>query len=371
MKKFITIFFETNSVHLFKDVGMIPYTLAKYSLCKTYLAYANQTNLRNDFFEKEVKLINVTKSASKLKRSIDIIKFLYSLKNFDVVNLYHLKFESYIIAFILKCFNSNIEIYCKMDIDNLYYNAILDNSWVFNKIKQKIKFLIINNFIDICSIETKNFYEKLKNEKLFYKTKLIYLPNGIFISSPLEYVEKENIIMTCGRLGTRQKNTEMLVEAIIKIPQRKIKDWKVYFVGPCEKDFNKYLHDVIEKNTYLKNIFILVGNISDKKRLNEIYAKSKIFCLPSRWESFGLVVPEAMYYENYCIITDYAAAFDLTDNNTCGAIIQSENMDQLKKELEKCLDGRIDFIQNGRRAKELVENIFNWRKIVFDLMEKI
>ena len=151
-----------------------------------------------------------------------------------------------------------------------------------------------------------------------YKDKLIYVPNGIFNPDFDENIDKDDIILTVGRIGDYEKNNELLVEAILMIPEDKLIGWKIYFVGKVNSDFEKYIKEIYLKNEYLKKYFIFTGEINDKKYLYRLYSKAKIFCLTSRWESFGIVIPEAMNFGNYIITTDFPAAHDIIINKDRG-----------------------------------------------------
>ncbi len=105
---------------------------------------------------------------------------------------------------------------------------------------------------------------------------------------------KRKIILSVGRIGTWQKNTEMLFEAIKLIDKEKLAGWSVYLVGALTEDFKIWYEKEIESKPYLKDFFVLTGHISDKRKLFEIYSKSSVFVLTSRWESWGLVLADAV-----------------------------------------------------------------------------
>lgn len=52
-------------------------------------------------------------------------------------------------------------------------------------------------------------------------------------------------MITVGRIGTEQKNNEMLLKVIDKID---LKDWKIYIIGPYTEQFKRYYDDFIKSN---------------------------------------------------------------------------------------------------------------------------
>ena len=99
------------------------------------------------------------------------------------------------------------------------------------------------------------------------KGKTIYLPNGydnLFVEKNFkikEFKEKENIILTVGRLGTKEKNTELLLESLKEID---LNDWKVILIGSEIEELLKYKEKYFKENPKLKEKIIFTGEIKDK-----------------------------------------------------------------------------------------------------------
>lgn len=138
------------------------------------------------------------------------------------------------------------------------------------------------------------------------------------------FSKKENLIITVGRLGSYQKNTEMLLRALKKV---ELKDnWKVCLIGLVDKE-NNTIKTFIERNQNESVQF--VGNITDKRELWEYYNWAKVFVLTSRWESYGLVLNEAYRFKNYLLSTDVGAINDIYENGRYGSIIRQDDSESL------------------------------------------
>jgi len=363
-KRILTMFWydDAGEVHLYKDVGGIPYALAKYCGWQATFAY-NDANgvIHNKDYEKFVRLdrIRFSKVLEKLKlryiKYFQVIKYVYfNAPKYDVINFYHChKFINFL-CWLAKKRNSKIITYVKLDMGKAGLKKEIEKQKCNGGVKHWSN-------TDLFTVETKNYVDPLNNLDKF-KNKVKHLPNGFFsdlADVDLSKVKKEKIILTVGRLGTYQKNTELLIESLIEL-ENDLEDWKVYLVGPMTEDFKIWLNNRLVDHIKLKNKIVITGNITDKKELYQIYAKSSIFVLPSRYEGFPLVIQEAMHFACYPIITNCFPAADeviRTGKNGFGDIInQSENdLNSVLKSIEI-----INYLEKGQQAAEFVDENFDW-----------
>lgn len=364
---FLTLRIDKNITeqHLYKDVGGIPYALAKYCGYKCDFAYFdNGKKIEDKNYERYVKLIKLEYSSSKILNIFRLVKFICrNAEKYDVLNLYHGEVNLIFLSYIAKIKNPNIKIYIKLDLGRNFYDKLinLDKS---NKLKYKI-LSKLNKIVDLYTVETKAYVNELNKIKKFHG-KVKYLPNGFFsdLVEVNKNIKKEKIILTVGRLGTVAKNTEMFVEAIEGIATEKLKDWKIYLVGSMTDEFTDWFNDILNEKPYLKEYFLLTGNISDKKELYTLYARSSVFVLPSRWEGFPLVLPEALYFRCYPIVTNsFDGVVDIIKSNF-GKIIPNEDKSALSSAIEEILNNKIDYIKNGQIAYDFVSKKYDWKAII-------
>ena len=360
-KRILTMFWydDAGEVHLYKDVGGIPYALAKYCGWQATFAY-NDANgvIHNEDYEKYVKLdrIRFPKILEKLKlryiKYFQVIKYVYfNAPKYDVINFYHCHKFIKFLCWLAKKRNPNIITYVKLDMSKNGFEKELKNNC-----KRRW------DITDLFTVETNKYVDEL-NELSKFSGKVKYLPNGFFADLEdidLSKIKKEKIILTVGRLGTYQKNTELLIESLIEI-EDKLNEWKVYLVGPMTEDFKIWLNKRLVDHSKLKNKIIITGNIIDKKELYQIYAKSSIFVLPSRYEGFPLVIQEAMHFACYPIVTNCFPAADeviRTGENEFGDIVnQSENdLNNVLKSIKI-----INYLEKGQKAAEFVNENFDWK----------
>lgn len=362
---FCTLFLKTENVHLMKDVGQLPLCLKKDFGYHAYIAtYKNgeYPYLKNE--AKGLELQFVKKSI--MGRCFDGIQYIYiNRKKIDVLNVYHLNLPSFlwIIFFKLVCKKGAIT-YLKLDADHFEIEKMQKrNPTAF------IKHITIRN-ADIVSAESQIMRKTLQK---YCKTEILYIPNGYLgvqadIRDP--EVAKENIILTVGRLGTYQKATELLVDAFIcaKVSPQ----WKLVLVGSMADEFAEWMEERMKKHPKIHDRIIMPGLIEDKKDLRKWYQKAKIFTLPSRYESFGIVLIEALLAGDYLITSDTVlAADDLIQDSNMGTIFPSDSLEELKKVLEETTALDIDWNKNAKLITKSVEDKFLWANILQTLDQRI
>ena len=259
----------------------------------------------------------------------------------------------------------------KLDMDKKavnFYNQNFKN--IFRKIQKKFLKNFLKN-IDLISCETKECFDEIRENGLCnfdISDKLIRIQNGFDEEYLIEnntkvknFEEKENIMITVGRIGTEQKNNEMLLKVINKMD---LKDWKIYIIGPYTEEFKEYYDSFIKNNSDKKDKVILVGNIENKNLLYDYYNRAKVFLLTSRWEGFAIVYPEALRFGNYIITTDVGGAKDITNNGEIGGVTEIENEEQYKNEILKVINEEINLKEKYNQSLEWSEENFLWNNIV-------
>jgi len=126
----------------------------------------------------------------------------------------------------------------------------------------------------------------LKNTRHKSQIKVIANPCPFVVQEDIE--KKENLVLAVGRLHS-QKGFDLLLKSWIEVVKI-MPDWKLKIVGEGIERAN--LTEFIEKNR-INDSVELVGASND---ISQYYSKSKIFCLSSRVEAFGMVLTEALAF---------------------------------------------------------------------------
>lgn len=385
-KRMVLLFDYFQDVHLYKDVGMIPYYFYKmFGFNSTIVSYSKDKNTEENY---KGLIINKIK---KILLDPFIFYLLKNSKKTDLLMMFHNKDKNYFYRKLFKFLNPKGLTYLKLDMNifnvqelQTFYDAYVKFKDIF-KLKQVFfeKLKIIKRYFlfkkikkelskfDVVSIENKNFYEKLK--QLLNLNNLYYIPNGFDdldenIPKVLSFEQKDNIIITVGRIGTKEKNNEMILNALKKID---LKDWKVYFIGPVEKEFIFKINDFYSRFPGYKEKIFFTGEIKERQKLYDFYNRSKVFCSTSLWESYGIAMLEAAYFGNYIISTDTGAIKEITNEGELGSIIEINNTEMLVKEIQSIINQEKNIEQYCEKIKDFCRKKFLWSNIILKLSEII
>ncbi|MGJ1271455.1 MULTISPECIES: glycosyltransferase [Sphingobacterium] len=368
MKKKIscTLFPLCENVHLIKDVGMIPFHLAKDHNYEVIIATYRNGNY--PYLETEVKGVKLSfiKKITGIP-TIDVLFFLLlNAYKIDLLQCFHLMKSSLIYIYFFKLltfFSSRRKTYLKMDVGADLDESLPKTNWQRAVIRQ----------IDLISVENTTFYEILSKDPLFAK-RILYMPNGITCENadPILYSEKKNYILTVGRLGSYQKSNHVLLQAFknfcIRTGRR---DWKLFLVGPIEGTIQRDFDTLFDGYSDIKSLVTFTGPVYDRKVLENYYRESKLFVLSSKFEGFPLVFLEAL--KNGCTIlsTDFHSAVDITKSGHHGFVYPIDDDAALS-----CLFKKLAIDDTFLESRVLINQqeaitSYRWEELVNDLHKRL
>lgn len=357
----LIFFHDLSDTVLLKDVGEFINELGEKFNHQTEIVHLkNKNSTLKNIYKKTI----ITGLDIKLHKNLTMYKYIIrKCRNTEYLILFHWTLTTLLGVLIYKLINADGKVLIKLDMNSRDNNFI--NS---NKIRIHIYRTVLKK-IDGISVETIETYKEIKNNffGINISNKILYNPNGFDDKSLITYNieiknfhEKDNIMITVGRLGVYQKNTQLLLNALKDVD---LKDWKIYFIGPIHQSFKNEINNFFNIYPEKRNQVIFLGNLG-RKELLEFYNKSKVFLLTSRFEGFPLVYPEALFFGNYIVTTDIAAAIDITNENRIGKIIKQDDVNELKKTISSIIEGKINLYENYLKAIKFSNNQFLWRKIV-------
>ncbi|HEY1061481.1 MAG TPA: glycosyltransferase [Daejeonella sp.] len=376
---FVTIFTDTQNFHLVKDVGQLPYFMYKTEGYDAQLiSYRN--NKEYPYLNKEVKGLKLTFIPDKGRVfyfELGILSYLWSFsKSIDVLNLFHFKKDHLLYLLLYKILNPKGKTYIKLDMDILFfknYNAFLYSNYSIKNYLLKGITKWMFKLTDVFSVETEEAKAYLQKVYPELEEKLICIPNGVdnlYLDEEIKlrsWEEKENIIITVGRIGTLQKNTELFLEALKAV---ELNSWKVYILGPVEELFQTYIDSYFEINPHLTESILFTGNITDRKELFEWYNRAKIFCLTSRFEGFPITFPEALYFGNYIISTSVSSSLHITNNGEFGKVVKTDAR-EFSLAIQECITEGFLTSKRFEDTLKFSRANFTWPGIVKQLSDKL
>ncbi len=162
---------------------------------------------------------------------------------------------------------------------------------------------------------------------------------------------KGKVVLSVARL-VRQKGLKYLINSF----ERMDDDYNlvIFGHGPEEEALNK----LIQKKGLQKKARV-IWSAGIEKRMNELYAMSDVFVLPSLYEPFGMVVVEAMA-SGKPVIGSTAGGIPEIINNKTGLLFEPKNVDQLTEEMETLLSDEKKRKSMGFYGRGRAEKVFNW-----------
>ena len=317
---------------------------------------------------KDINLVNLSR-ANNFSCVGDVLnaykKYLKeNAQSIDLLVVFHGNMHSAKICNYYKKLNPNGKIMTIMDYN---LNAPKPNKLrkFLSNIKHTFFTQTMRNYIsncDVFTVESKsvlNFFSKNKFYTKNISSKIEVLPFGYNAETyKVKKIPKEKIFVTVGRIGTAQKNNELILEALNGMD---LKEWKFYFIGPIENEFFEAINKFYSSNPQLEDKVIFTGSIDDVGKLTDFYQKSKVFVLSSRFEGFALVLVEAAFYDNFIVSTGVSCTNEIIVQEKNGKIYS--NAQELKEIIIDIINENIDFDYTEEYDK-IIRDSYSWDNIV-------
>jgi phosphatidylinositol alpha-mannosyltransferase len=195
------------------------------------------------------------------------------------------------------------------------------------------------------------------------------IPNGIDLPhfsrqvTPLErFCDGKLNILFVGRMEKR-KGFKYLLGAYEKV-KRELPQCRLIVVGPQDRSYGKYQRLAVKRN--LKDV-VFAGYVSYEE-LPRYYKSADIFCSPATgWESFGLVLLEAMAVGKPTVASDIPGYAAVISDGVDGLLVKPRD--------EEALAGAIlQLLQDGSLRERMGEmgkvkaGDYSWEKVAQQVM---
>jgi alpha-maltose-1-phosphate synthase len=165
---------------------------------------------------------------------------------------------------------------------------------------------------------------------------------------PASIGERDPVVLYVGG-DWRRKGGDRLIEAF-RIVRAKRPDARLQIVGTTEPDAEPGVE--------------VLGFVRDRQLLADLYGRAGIFCLPSRFEPYGLAPIEAMAHGLPCVVTSAGALDEVVlDGETC-LVVPPDDVQALAEALLKLLDDPTYARRLGTNARARVESHQTWDAVV-------
>lgn len=200
----------------------------------------------------------------------------------------------------------------------------------------------------------------LKREisKYISEEKIRVIANPVIIDDSSTTIDKNKKKFRFFSLGllTNKKGMDALIEAY-NLNRDNLKDVELYIGGNGE-EFTK-LQQLIHKYNLEKDI-ILLGSLN-REEVAYHMKNCDCFILASRFETFGIVFVEAMYYGKPVIGTKTGGP-DSFVNDECGILVEIDNVEQIGESMIRMVSSYSNY--NSEYIKEYCRDNFSEKVIV-------
>ncbi len=304
------------NVELTKDCGTIPFLLHKFYGYDAILFGQKAGEYPNQQYIPGVRLDFLPSGENYIQYQCEYIEANH--QQMDVL-LLHGPYPMYIPL---------LRTYRRLRADGRVYLALDANSYWMDSIAwdtQDFRWLLNNCDVIATSCRAMQRYLNRK-----WPCTVHYIPNGFYNYSradlTVDYSQKENTILTVGRIGSGQKNSGLLLYSFLMIADR-LPSWKVKFVGTIEPSFRSEIERLLSRYPSASQQVEFTGPILDRAILMSEYKKAKIFALTSVFEGGSPnVFAEALFGGCYIVTSAIDAAEDMVDDGRCGVICHEDHL---------------------------------------------
>jgi len=240
-------------------------------------------------------------------------------------------------------------------VSHIHCNPLWIKEW---NIKTITYSYTISKYDNILTVSSAVLNEFVANRRIKEK--------GVVIGNPIDVheiqkkgklgSEKEYDLAFLGRLST-EKNPLRYISIVSQLFDNNDKI-KALMIG----DGLQREECLIKiKELDLENVITMTGFLDNPY---ELLAKTKILCVTSNWEGFGLMAVEALTFGLPVVATDVGGLKNIVTDE-CGKLCQTD--EQFVHEIEKLLTEKSYYENKCRNAKERAEELDNVEKYMAEL----
>jgi glycosyltransferase involved in cell wall biosynthesis len=206
--------------------------------------------------------------------------------------------------------------------------------------------------------------ENISDSYFIPKSKIKVMYGGVdesFFLTTEQYKEKSQnfSLLFCGRLNGphEQKGVDILLKAMPLVLKEHDVDLNLIGSGPRESQYKELAKKLgIEHNVNFLSFI-------EHENLPSYYANADLFVLPSRRESFGLTIAEAMASGLPVVSTNVTAIPEVVKDGETGLLVPPNDPEKLAEAINSLLDQPEKMKMMGEKGRERAKQYFTWEKV--------
>ncbi len=179
------------------------------------------------------------------------------------------------------------------------------------------------------------------------------------INKIAEFKDKNKLLLYIGQISDR-RSIMFLIDVIAEMKKTN-KNIKMVLVGNGEEGYKSACLQHI-KDLKLEDNILYIESIT-QEQIPLLYNMANIFLLPSKYEIFGMVMLEAMYFRVPVITTDHGGSISVIENNINGFVLPL-NIPLWSKKIEELISNDLLRETVGDNSKRTIITYNSWDYIV-------
>lgn len=197
--------------------------------------------------------------------------------------------------------------------------------------------------------------------------KITIIPNPVakadYISAEMREKSKRKILLAAGRFDDKVKQFSLLIKGFALL-HHEFPDWEFVLCGDGP---DKALYEKLIVSLGLEGYVTMPGMIND---MGAYYSKSHLFCIPSRYEGFGLVTVEAQSYGLPVVgFSQCSGTNDIISHKENGLLADKMTAECLMESLSFLMKDQSLRLKMGERGQEMLSRYDE--KLIYDQWEKL
>lgn len=143
---------------------------------------------------------------------------------------------------------------------------------------------------------------------------------------------------------------------------------RLYMIGTGDKKYMLQIQSYMVKSCVRDKV--IWQEKMEQKFLSTVYRLADYFLLPTRYEIFGMVLLEAMYYKNIVLTTPNGGSSTLIQNGKNGFILKSKNAEQWAEYILKIQNNRPMQKMIKMNASKRIKENYTWDVLVEKFIEE-
>jgi glycosyltransferase involved in cell wall biosynthesis len=173
------------------------------------------------------------------------------------------------------------------------------------------------------------------------------------LPSPVRSTKSASRILFVGKDHVR-KGSATLLQAFSKV-RAVVPEAELHFVGGAPPD--------ADRPGIVVHGFVSRATAAGAHLLDDLFGTASVFCLPSRYEPFGVAFVEAMLAGLPCIGTKAWAMPEIIEDGKTGWLVPDGSVEDLTRVLIEALRNPSECARRGALGRERSLALFTWERV--------